>query len=287
MSTQYKVVALDLDGTLLNSDKKVSDNTKRVLMHLEKTRPDVDIILASGRAPYLLTPTETSAGIDCALIGYNGGICLSKKRDGRVVNFHKAIPSDQLAAIFSYVEDHSLYLNVYGDGIVYGVTKDRIKADNYAMMTGATYCFVDSYRGLVGKVEPTKCLIILDKNEECDQLMATLTPLFPGVSLVKSNCHSHTCKQYYVEFLQRGVNKGTSVREYCEAKGVDMKDVVAFGDAENDIDMLQHAGMGICLANGTDATKREATRVSQFTNDQDGVARELVAIYNLPADLLQ
>eukprot|EP01133_Synstelium_polycarpum_P007844 gene7844-9205_t len=241
-----------LDGTLLNSDKKVSDNTKRVLQYIEKNRTDVDIVLASGRAPYLIIPTETMAEIDCAIIGYNGGVCISKKRDGRKVHFLKSIAVGQLSGIYKFVEENNLYLNVYGEGIVYGTTKNRQKADNYAMMV-------------------------------------KLTKLFPEVGMVKSNCHGRNCKQFYVEMLCYGTNKGTSVRDYClNIKGLSSMDsVVAFGDAENDIEMLVHAGLGICLANGTNDTKVKANGVSKYTNDQDGVARELVVLLGLPADLIQ
>ncbi|EFA83302.1 HAD superfamily hydrolase-like protein [Heterostelium album PN500] len=287
VSFQYRLVALDLDGTLLNSDKKVSENTKNVLMYLQQHHPDVEIVLASGRAPYLVIPTETDCGVDCSLIGYNGGLCLSKKAEGRTTIFEKAIPADRLIDIYKYVEDNNLYLNVYGDGIVYGVKRQIEKANNYSTMTGAKYSFVDSYFELKPELNPMKCLIITESEEECDRLLETLTPIFSDLSLVKSNCFSKTCKQYYVEFLKNGVNKGLSVREFCNLKSIPVEQMVAFGDAENDIDMLKIAGLGICLGNGNDATKAHSDKVSSYTNDQDGVARELVELYNLPKDLIK
>ncbi|GAM19088.1 hypothetical protein SAMD00019534_022630, partial [Acytostelium subglobosum LB1] len=286
-ASMYKAVAFDLDGTLLNSEKKVTENTKRVLQYIKQNKPGVELVLASGRAPYLIMPTEEAAGVDCDLVGYNGGMCLSKKSEGRSVIFSKPIPPTRLDSIYHYVEENNLCLNVYGDGIVYAVTKQKQKADNYATLTGASYKFVDSYFDLAKDLNPMKCLVITESDEECDALLAKLKPIFHDLSLVKSNCFGKTLKQYYVEFLQAGVNKGLSVKQYCDIKGIATEHLLAFGDAENDIDMLQIAGHGVCMANGNDVTKNESNRVSNYTNDQDGVARELVEIFQLPHDLIQ
>eukprot|EP01132_Coremiostelium_polycephalum_P000861 gene861-1075_t len=291
----YKVIALDLDGTILNSDKKVSENSKRVLQYLtsphykNENGDRISILLASGRAPYLVKPVEEQLGIDCSLIGYNGGLCLSTQEEGRVTVFSRSISNIHLQKIFKYVDQHNLFLNVYGDQFVYGISKPelRSKPEQYASMTGATYKFFDHYSDLSTDFTPSKCLIILDTNEEADQLLETLKPLFPEIGLVKSNCHSKDYKQYYVEFVQLGVNKGSAISDFCATKNFTVDQVVAFGDAENDIEMLQTSGLGICLANGTTPTKKIAKLVSQFSNDDDGVARELVKLFNLPLDLIK
>ncbi|KAN0036312.1 hypothetical protein ACTFIV_001603 [Dictyostelium citrinum] len=291
----YRAIALDLDGTILNSNKQVSENSKRVLQYISKPEfknsdgEDVVVLLASGRAPYLVSPVEEALGIDCYLIGYNGSICFGRKSEGRNTVFSHSIDNSNLKAIFKYVEDHNLFLNIYGDGIVYGIDKPELaeKPRRYSIMTGATYKLIPSYSTLPNDFTPAKCLIILDDDKECDQLLETMRPLFPTLSLVKSNCMNKDYKQYYVEFLEHGVNKGTSVIDFCKAKSIDSSKVVAFGDAENDNEMLEQSGLGICLANGTDVTKSIANKVSQFTNDEDGVARELVKLFNLPENLIQ
>ncbi|EGC38049.1 hypothetical protein DICPUDRAFT_76364 [Dictyostelium purpureum] len=293
----FKVVALDLDGTILNSDKKVSENSKRVLQYLSSEEykksndnKDIMVLLASGRAPYLVQPVEEALGIDCYLIGYNGSVCYSRKSEGRKTLFSRSIKNNYLQKVLKYVEENNLFLNIYSDGgFVYGIDTPSLKEkpERYSIMTGATYKFISSYSELPEGFEPAKCLIILDDDNECDQLLEKMRPLFPELSLVKSNCMNKDYKQYYVEFLEHGVNKGTSVIDFCTAKSVDRSQVVAFGDAENDIEMLSEAGFGICLQNGTEPTKKVSNLISSFTNDQDGVARELVKLFNLPEYLIQ
>ncbi|KAF2075594.1 hypothetical protein CYY_003099 [Polysphondylium violaceum] len=292
----YRVIALDLDGTILNSDKKVSEISKKVLQHLTSKTfknangQDVMVLLASGRAPYLVQPVEEEIEIDCNLIGYNGGLCLSTKSEGRSTLFSRSIEYPHMQQIFKYVDENNHFLNVYGESHVYGTSKAELRAkpDIYAKMTGATYKFFDHpYSELSESVAPTKSLIIFEDEQECDSMLEQLKPQFPEVSLVKSNCMTKEHKQFYVEFLQKGVNKGSAIRDFCKAKNISIDQVIAFGDAENDIEMLTEAGHGICLANGADQTKQAANYVSEFTNDQDGVARELIKVFNLPAELFQ
>ena len=64
-------------------------------------------------------------------------------------------------------------------------------------------------------------------------------------------------------------------KRLCESIGVTLAEVVAFGDSDNDLEMLEVAGTSICMAQGTTAAKRASTRVSQWTNHEHGVAREV------------
>jgi hypothetical protein len=80
---------------------------------------------------------------------------------------------------------------------------------------------------------------------------------------------------FFVEVLAPHVCKGGSLGKLCKKIGIDMKDTVAFGDGDNDIDMIRDVGYGIAMANGRDVVKKVAKRVTEFTNDEDGVAKML------------
>jgi len=81
------------------------------------------------------------------------------------------------------------------------------------------------------------------------------------------------------------VDKGWALREMCKRLDISTDEVVAFGDAENDIGLLQVAGLGICMANGASSCKAVANIVSQFSNEEDAVARELEKIFHVPASI--
>ena len=79
---------------------------------------------------------------------------------------------------------------------------------------------------------------------------------------------------YYLEFLNPKANKASGLEALADAYGINLSDVAAFGDAENDIPMLRKAGLGVAMANAEPEVKIAAGRVSRWTNNEDGVARE-------------
>jgi Cof subfamily protein (haloacid dehalogenase superfamily) len=82
---------------------------------------------------------------------------------------------------------------------------------------------------------------------------------------------------FYLEVIPRRINKGQGIRDICRTLGLKAEDVIAFGDAENDIPMLQAAGMGVAMGNATQAVKANADYVT-LTNNEDGIAAALEAL---------
>ena len=78
--------------------------------------------------------------------------------------------------------------------------------------------------------------------------------------------------EMHIEFLCEGVNKAEALRRLCEIKGMDMRSVVAFGDGNNDAEMLQASGYGIAMSNAREAAKEAADEVLVLSNDSDGVS---------------
>jgi len=278
----FKAVILDLDGTLLNSNKQVTPNTAKVLQHLHHNY-NVEIVLCSGRAPRLIFPYADDLGVNCYVIGYNGAQGWSKKDENgeRKILFTDPLPTEALSSIFNFVTDKDLPLNVYLD-FVYAIDTAHLRpfTEHYSKLTGATYKYVPSYSELA-HTEPAKSIILTENEPFCDSLMIEAAETFPFLSVVKSNCHSHELSQYYVEFLQKGVDKGTAVQKWCNTIGITTTEVLAFGDAENDLNMLKVVKFGFCMAQGVKAVKEIAYAVTEFNNDQDGVGHELQKIYEL------
>jgi Cof subfamily protein (haloacid dehalogenase superfamily) len=278
----FKAVAMDLDGTLLNSNKKVTAHTIKVLKHLYDQ--GVDIILASGRAVHLIEDTaNTMPEINCYIIGYNGSQCWSKKdsEGKRKLLFSHPLAPNELTGIFKFVNERNLMLNVYLD-YEYAIDKPELRhfADHYAEMTGAMYKFVPSYESLL-PCEPAKSIIVTEHEELCDSLFAIAKDMFPELELIKARCKGHQLEQFYVEFLKKGVDKGTALQKWCDATGTSVDMTIAFGDAENDIGLVKTAKLGVCMKGSPDPLLSVAKLVTEFTNDEDGVGRELQRIFNV------
>jgi len=279
----FKAIALDLDGTLLSSDKKVTQNTVNVLRHLHEEYK-VEILLISGRAPPLIEPyADALLGVNCYIVGFNGAQGLSKKdaNGERHILFTDAVPNEHLPTIFDFVKQRDLLLNVYLD-VVYAIDKPdlRLYTEHYSTLTGATYKYVPSYDDL-NRTQPAKCLIVTEDNDVCNNLMVEAAAHMPELAIIKSNCHSYKLSQWYVEFLQKGVDKGTALKKWCEIVKCTPDEVIAFGDAENDYNLIKVAKLGFCMAQGVQGLKDIAHGVTEFNNDQDGVVRQLQKIYEL------
>jgi len=278
----YKAIALDLDGTLLNSDKQISQNTIKILQHIHNEH-NVEILLISGRHPRLIAPYADTLGVNCYIVGFNGAQGLSKKdaNGEREIIFTDAVPTPHLPAIFDFVTQRNLMLNVYLDYVYAVDTQDlRFFTEHYATLTGASYKYVPSYNNLL-HTQPAKCIILTEDNDYCDKLMVEAAAHLPYLSVIKSNCHSHEMSQWYVEFLQKGVDKGTALTKWCLAVNLSPSEVIAFGDAENDANLLKVARFGFCMSQGVQSLKETAHGVTEFNNDNDGVVRELQKIFEL------
>jgi len=281
MAYPFKAVALDLDGTLLNTDKRVMAHTKRVLTHLNEL--GVDIILASGRATHLIETTADELGINCYLIGYNGAEGWSKRdsEGKRTLLFSDPLDSESLKRIFNFVNARNLLLNVYLD-VEYAIDKPDLRhfAEHYAEMTGATFRFVPTYESLL-PCKPPKAIIVTEKEEFCDSLIPIVRAEFSDLEIIKARCKTRELEQFYVEFLRKGVDKGTALEKWCKATNTSLDLTVAFGDAENDINMVKTAKLGICMKGSPDPLRAVAKKVTEFTSDEDGVGHELQRIFGV------
>eukprot|EP01111_Echinosteliopsis_oligospora_P002703 TRINITY_DN1410_c0_g1_i1.p1 TRINITY_DN1410_c0_g1~~TRINITY_DN1410_c0_g1_i1.p1 ORF type:complete len:288 (+),score=69.24 TRINITY_DN1410_c0_g1_i1:61-924(+) len=277
----YKAIALDLDGTLLNEDKEVTEYSRRVLRHLHSL--GVDIILASGRAVHLIEEVEAALGFDCYIIGYNGAVGANKRgKDGKKEMFFvDSLPEDRLDSLFAYAREKNTLLNVYLD-IEYTLDDPSLRqyADHYASMTGAIYKFVPTYESLK-PCKPAKCLLITEEESRCESLLSDCKSKFSDLSVIKSRCNNHEISQFYVEFLKKGSNKGSALQKFCAFRGITIDQIVAFGDAENDVHMIQEVGLGICMKGGTKCVVEVAKRITEYNNHEDGVAKELSKIYEI------
>lgn len=277
----FKAVALDLDGTLLNTHKHVGEYTIKVLKQLDAL--NVDIILASGRAAHLIEHTADELGINCYIIGYNGAQGFSKKDETgkRKLIFSDTLPTEKLPSIFNFVNERNLLLNVYLD-YEYAIDKPELRhfADHYAELTGATFKFVPSYESLL-PCEPPKCIIVTEQEALCDSLFAIARNDFPDLEIIKARCKSTELEQFYVEFLRKGIDKGTALHKWCDVVGTSIDTTIGFGDAENDIGLLKAAKLGVCMKGSPETLQAVAQQVTQFTNDEEGVGRELQQIFGL------
>lgn len=272
MSLPFRAVAIDLDGTLLDTRGVLREETRDALLRIRAL--GVHLVLASGRMAVRIKPYAEEVGPPISIVAFNGGQLLERQNGRWELHRSHALSRESCETVARLCEERELFLNIYaGEQLfAYQTRGDFRWCEFYRRQTGAEYAgrltrLEDFPPGEIVK------LLIIETPAERDRLYSELFPLFAGhTQVLKSNPE-------YLEFLPPGISKAETLKGWLSGKGLIPGDLLAFGDAENDLEMLKLAGRGIALANATPGLKKAFPLLSPWTNDENAVARELRAVF--------
>ena len=260
-----KLIALDLDGTLLDDRKEITERTRKSLIRAQQSGNTV--ILASGRpTPGLYTQAETLEldkhhGL---LLYYNGGK-VTDYTTGEVI-YENSIANPLAKEFLRHLEQFDVNPIVEDGENIYTNNPDGFKNDFESAQNHLGIVKVDNICDYVD-YNPVKILIAAPQ-EILDPQIEKITAPFEGrLSFVKS-------APFYLEATPLGVNKAGSLQIVCDRLGFSREQLVSFGDAENDLSMIEFAGMGVAMANACEKLKSVANMVTLSNND-DGIAHAL------------
>jgi Cof subfamily protein (haloacid dehalogenase superfamily) len=267
--SKLKAIALDLDGTLLNSQGHVSQPTLNAL--LAARAAGTRIVLASGRMATRIFPVAALLGPPVTVISFNGARIQEFTEAGNIVTtFTSEIPHAFRREIVNLCRERRLFLNVYSGDILFGYHPDGDYrfGEMYHRQNGATYAgFHDDPEQLPDR-EVAKLLVITAPEDREPLYRDCVAQFAQSGSIVKSNPE-------YLEFMDKGVTKGSALRYWMQGQGMQPTGVMAFGDAENDLEMLQSVEHGIAVSNASPGLKAAHARISDFSNDEDVIVREM------------
>ncbi|MDQ3000489.1 MAG: Cof-type HAD-IIB family hydrolase [Fibrobacterota bacterium] len=273
----YRALALDLDGTLLDSQGKLPLRTAALLRTLAAC--GLRIILASGRMTARVLPFAEQLGVPMTVVSYNGAEILEGGPSGWEVVSSRGLPDPARMAVLSLCRAHRVFLNVYAAGKLhaYHPQGDFTWSIHYEINSGATYAGKHARLEDLPSSDISK-LLVIESPRNRERLYEQWLPLLEDLCvLTKSNPE-------YLEFLAKDVNKGSALKLWMDGNGILPSDLLAFGDAENDLEMLKLAGLGMAMANATPGLRAAYSRFSPWSNAQEGVAIELGRLFNLPLD---
>lgn len=262
-----KLIALDLDGTLNNDQKQITTKTHAALM--EAQRRGIRLALASARpSPGLFRERDClqMQKFGGLLMSYNGGR-ITEAATGRVL-FETAMDLQQAKFVLRKLEQLPV-TPILDDGIEFFVTDpDGYKVSYECRNNNMTCRCVENLAEFLS-VPPVKILMSVPP-EQLKQVQEQIVAFLPKeLSVVQTAA-------FYLEVIPSQINKGQGIRSICSVLGIRPEQVMAFGDAENDIPMLRVAGIGVAMGNAADAVKAAADYVTR-SNNEDGVAAALEA----------
>ena len=260
-----KILFLDLDGTLLNSQREVSPGNRAAL---EKAlRLGHKVVINTGRPLHSAIIQNDRLGFHqdgCYVVSFNGGVIYDAFRE-RIV-YSQCLPLDTAKAILALCNEKGIHTQTYDrkDVLVEPRWDDEL-LKRYCGRILMNYRILPSFAtGLTE--EPPKILAISEENRPALEELQREIPLrFPEVDCFFSAKH-------LLEVVPKGVHKGSALIRLCGLLGIDVANSVAAGDEENDIAMLRAAGVGCAMQNAVKAVKEAADYVTVHTNDQDGIA---------------
>ena len=260
--TAIKLIALDLDGTLLTSDKKISEVNLQALKAAQEK--GVKVVLTTGRPlkamEFFLHELGTDGQADEYTITFNGG--LVQRNTGDILD--KTVFSyDDVARIFEETEKLGLPLDAISEGLVYQIQSDQESL--YAQFNPALTFESLPFSDLSSQQTYNKCVTAFAQ-EPLDAAIAKISPdLFDQYEIFKS-------REMLLEWSPKNVHKATGLAKLIAHLGLDRSQVMACGDEANDLSMIEWAGLGVAMQNAVPEVKAAANVVTPMTNDEDAVA---------------
>ena len=265
MKTNKKAIFLDLDGTLLTDDKKVTQENRSAINRM--LNGGHSVVIATGR-PLTSAVLEAEklglTGDGCYLIAYNGGILYDTAHQKIV--FKRTVPLRLVYEVFDEANRRGVYIHTYDDTHV--LVEPRCDNDivrYYTGRIGMTHLVTPSVRTISS--EPVKMLMIDRQDPEPLQEMRDWIAANFGDEL-----DSYFSSNEFVEIVAKGLNKGNALRQMAQILDIPVENTIAAGDAANDITMLEAAHIGCAMANAAAEVIAAADYVTEHDNNHSGIA---------------
>lgn len=261
--TNQKIFFSDLDGTLLDSQKHISDRLRSAVMNY-MDQGNV-LALSSGRPLDSIKEVVSLHNLmhdNLYCIGYNGALTYHFNTEAKIIE--KTLTLDQMEVIATVAARAGIYCHTYDDTNIIAPRESEELAF-YTKTVHLPVTVLPNYpKGI--KVPACKILCIeLSGTDKLDKLAETLLTALPGIiTCVKSN-------PYLLEVFPISAGKGTAVTELCARLNIPVSNSYAAGDEQNDISMIKAAGTGIAMLNARDIVRDAADVITTLDNDHDGL----------------
>lgn len=270
-----KAIILDIDGTLVNSQKKISERTKKALLLAQEK--GIKLILASGRPIRGMMNVMHELEMDKhhgLVVAYNGASVMDC--ESKEIVFNKAMTPEEAQSVLNHVKnfdvipmvakDETMYVNnVYNGMLMYknnliNIIEYESRGGNYLLCEKSDLAaFVDF---------PLNKILLAGDPDYLKENYSKISEPFKG------KLSSMFTAAFYYEFTAQGIDKANALNEVLVPMGIKPEDTISFGDGQNDLSIINFAGIGVAMGNAVEELKNAADEIT-LSNDEDGIAHVL------------
>ncbi|GIO37157.1 sugar phosphate phosphatase [Paenibacillus antibioticophila] len=258
MERNFKLIALDMDGTLLNDDHEISAGTVEIIQAL--AGQGVEFVLCTGRAPFSSIPYMQKMGLNGYVITHNGAATVGT-RDERIVHEFGMTPQG-LNPYIEYCREHGIHYDVNTTFSVYvpnapGLSQEALDLYHRFLIDPLDLPAWEEFS------EPIVKMTLTADMQQLDQVQSDWSVWAPEFNILRSG-------DFFIDIMHKEASKGAALKKLAEKRGLQAEQVMAIGNYYNDLSMLTYAGLGIAMDNSPVEVKAAAQALTA-TNNEEGV----------------
>lgn len=268
--TEKHLIVLDLDGTLLTKNQTISPRTKQVLHHLKEAGHE--IMIATGRPFRASQLYYKELGLTTPIVNFNGAYVhhpLVSSWEVSHTPFDHKVALDIVDACHDF-QFHNIIAEIQDDLYFHyddEKLKDIFHLGNPTVITG------DLRKSMLNS--PTSMLIHTDE-QNMSEIRKHLTDIHAQVI----NHRGWAAPFHVIEIVKNGLNKAIGIQKVANYLNISKENIIAFGDEDNDLEMIEYAGIGVAMGNAIPQLKNLANQIT-LTNEEDGIAHFLEDKFNV------
>ncbi len=259
---KYKLIAIDLDGTLTNQRKEVTPRTLEALMLAQEQ--GLRLVIASGRPTHGVLPIAEMLQLSRYggfLLSYNGAEIYDCQAQKMI--YRQAIDLSLLPTIYQYARDYHFAVETFKDNLAITEQPDDPYIQRQARINRLTITKVTDWVEAID-FPVMKCLIVGEPERLVQLEQAMQQELKEKLNICRS-------EPYFLEIVDKDVDKASALSYLLDYTGHKREELIAVGDSYNDISMIRFAGLGVAMANAPEIVRQHADDITR-SNDDDGVA---------------
>lgn len=261
---KYKLIAIDMDGTLLNSQNQVSQRTKEAILRAKEK--GVHVVLSTGRILSSALYYSHALGLKNPIVASNGAIVVDESSN---IIYKKTLGKNSIRDLANIAKEDNIYCHFYDESSFYSNRRVQEVLDFYSEGDSELNIELKTFKDIeeITSQEDLNIYKFLFIDEDLDKLQR-----FRKRLSVFNNINISSSWSNNVEAMAMNVSKGQALKKLCKNLDISPQEVIAIGDSENDLSMLDFAGLSVAMGNGAEKIKENVDYITDL-NDNHGVAK--------------